>query len=104
MIARIGSSSRSSKPCARLRGQHLFDCRRGRFGVAYAEQRLQHLADHHEAAAQVRLQRAGFQVLGLVVRDGADELMRDARLAETRIADHEHRLAFAVRTRRARPC
>ena len=92
----IGSRSRSSKPCALLRGQHLFDCGRRRFGVAYAEQRLQHLADHHEAAAQIRLQRADFQVLGLVMRDGANEFMRDARLAEAGIADDENRLAFAI--------
>ena len=104
MIAMIGSRRRSSKPCARLRGQHLLGCRRGRFGVAHAEQPLQHLADHDEAAAQIRLQRADFQVLGLIVRDGADEFMRDARLAETGIADDEDRLAFAVATRRARPC
>ena len=104
MIAMIGSRSRSIEALRALRGQHLFDCRRRRFGVAHAEQCLQHLADHDEAAAQVRLQRADFEILGFVVRDGADEFMRDARLAEAGIADDEDRLAFAVATRRARPC
>ena len=78
------------------RGQHLFDCNRRRFGVAHAEQCLQHFPDHDEATAQVRFQRADFQVLGFVMRDGANEFMRDARLAKAGIADHENRLTFAV--------
>ena len=57
---------------------------------------LQQLANYDEAAAQVRLERADLQILSIIVRDGANEFMRNARLAVTGIADHENRLTFAV--------
>ncbi len=86
MMAMMGSRRRSSNPCVFLRGQNLFCCGRRRFRVAYPEQPLQDLADHHEAAAKIRLERADFQVVGLIMRDGANEFVRDPRLAEAGIA------------------
>ena len=95
-MAMMGSRRRSSKSLRVPGGQNLFCCGRRRFRVAYPEQPLQDLADHHEAAAKIRLERADFQVVGLIMRDGANEFVRDPRLSEAGIACNEHHLAFAI--------
>ena len=49
-----------------------------------------------EPAAQILSPGANLQALDLIVGDGADELMREPRLAEARIADDQDRLAVAA--------